>query len=115
MADAIAWFRANGMMPRMSFLSVIALLAWLYLVFAHGRFWQAGPVLAPARPLAWPSVAVVVPARDEAALIGRSVASLLAQDYAGDFRVFLVDDGSEDGTAAIACGLPDAAAAPDGD
>jgi hopene-associated glycosyltransferase HpnB len=44
-------------------------------------------------------VDVVVPARDEAATIQPVIASLIAQDYAGSFRVFLVDDNSTDGTA----------------
>ena len=90
-------------------MSLLALLAWLYLACLHGRFWQAGPVLAPARPRAAPPVAVVVPARDEAEVIARSVGSLLAQDYAGELRVVLVDDRSADGTAAIARALPGAA------
>ena len=41
----------------------------------------------------------VVPARDEADVIARSIGSLLAQDYPGTFRVILVDDQSTDGTA----------------
>jgi len=40
----------------------------------------------------------VVPARNEAAHVAEAVASLLAQDYPGDFRVVLVDDASDDGT-----------------
>lgn len=89
----------------MTALAVAALLAWLYLALLHGRFWQAGPVLAPAAPRAAPPVAVVVPARDEAALVEGALRSLLEQDYAGDLRVVLVDDGSVDGTGARARGL----------
>lgn len=92
----------------MSFLSVLSLLAWLYLVFAHGRFWQAGPTLSPTLLTDAPDVAIIVPARDEAPLIGRSIGSLLAQDYPGNFRVILVDDNSDDATAAIARALPGA-------
>ncbi|MCW3473724.1 glycosyltransferase [Limobrevibacterium gyesilva] len=92
----------------MTALAWLALLAWVYLVFLHGRFWQAGPTLAPARPRHAPPVAVVVPARDEADVIARSIGSLLAQDYPGPFRVVLVDDNSTDGTAAIARALPGA-------
>jgi len=47
-----------------------------------------------------PAVDVIVPARDEVETIGPVIASLVAQDYAGDFRVTLVDDNSTDGTAA---------------
>ncbi len=90
----------------MIWVAVASLLTWLYLTFAHGRFWQAGPVLPPAVAEAeWPAVCVVVPARDEAGLIGRSIGSLLAQDYP-NFSVVLVDDDSGDGTAAIARALP---------
>ena len=44
----------------------------------------------------------VVPARDEAAVIGESLGSLLDQDYPGELRIVLIDDGSTDGTARIA-------------
>jgi hopene-associated glycosyltransferase HpnB len=89
----------------MSVLATVALVAWLYLVFAHGWFWRTGTQLRPARHGRLPDVAIVVPARDEADVIGRSIASLLAQDYPGRLRVVLVDDGSSDGTAAIAAAL----------
>ena len=91
----------------MTTLAALSLLIWLYLVAAHGRFWQAGPLLAPARPTIAPPVAVVVPARDEAPMITASLRSLLAQDYAGRLRIILVDDGSGDGTGTIARGLAD--------
>ena len=50
---------------------------------------------------------MVVPARDEAPLIAATLRSLLAQDYAGPYRIILVDDGSSDGTGSIARGLTD--------
>jgi hopene-associated glycosyltransferase HpnB len=86
----------------MTFLATLALLIWLYLFFAHGRFWASAPELPPATPLETPDVDIIVPARDEAATIGPVIASLLAQDYAGAFRVILVDDNSTDGTGALA-------------
>jgi hopene-associated glycosyltransferase HpnB len=88
--------------------ALLSLLAWAYLLAAHGRFWQSGPELAASRPAATPAVAVVVPARDEAPSIEGALRSLLAQDYAGPFRVILVDDGSTDGTGAIARSIADA-------
>ena len=56
---------------------------------------DTAPVPEPAR---WPSVIAVVPARNEADVIQRSIASLLNQDYPGEFKVVLVDDQSDDGT-----------------
>ena len=81
-------------------LAALSLAAWLYLVFAHGRFWLGDQRLdgrAPA-PARWPDVVAVVPARDEADLVPRTVRALLDQEYAGRLRIVLVDDESADGT-----------------
>ena len=59
---------------------------------------------------AWPAVAAVVPARNEAESLPQTLPALLAQDYPGEFRVFLVDDNSDDGTGDIAAALGDKAA-----
>jgi len=83
-------------------LALLSLLVWLYLFFAHGRFWLSAPELPPAIPQEHPDVDIVVPARDEAHTIAAAIGSLLAQDYRGKFRVILVDDNSTDGTAALA-------------
>lgn len=90
----------------MTTLAVFALVAWLYLAFAHGGFWKDGKRLTQTMPSSFPSVAIVVPARDEADGIAASIGSLLAQDYAGPFQVILVDDNSTDATATIARALP---------
>jgi hopene-associated glycosyltransferase HpnB len=83
-------------------IALLALLIWLYLILAHGRFWSSGPQLRPASPPTLPEIDIIVPARDEAETIGPVIASLLAQDYAGTFRITLIDDNSTDGTAAAA-------------
>ncbi len=81
----------------------LSLLIWLYLTLLHGRFWHGFEHLAsPPAVSSWPAVAVVVPARDEADVIARSLTSILAQDYPGRVEVFLVDDHSSDGTARAA-------------
>ena len=82
----------------------IALAVWLYLLLARGAFWRCserddwGATELPA----WPRVAAVVPARNEADCVGDSIGSLLAQDYRGAWRLILVDDDSSDGTAEMA-------------
>jgi hopene-associated glycosyltransferase HpnB len=45
------------------------------------------------------SIAVVIPARDEADVIGRAVTSLLGQSCVAALQIFVVDDNSTDGTA----------------
>ncbi|MEV6689660.1 glycosyltransferase [Streptomyces sp. NPDC051130] len=80
-----------------------SLAAWLWLTLAQGMFWRTDVRLPPrTAPARWPSVAIVVPARDEAVVLPRSLPSLLAQDYPGAAEVILVDDGSTDGTADLA-------------
>lgn len=82
----------------------IALAVWFYLLVARGAFWRCAERddWAPARLAAWPRVAAVVPARNEAECIAESIGSLLGQDYSGAWTVILVDDDSDDGTADIA-------------
>ena len=87
--------------------AALALAVWAYLLVAHGRFWQAGPMLPPAMPTAHPPVDVVIPARDEADGIEAALRSLLAQEYAGKLQIIVVDDRSTDGTGAIARGIDD--------
>lgn len=45
---------------------------------------------------------VIVPARNAASTIGRTIAALAAQDLDRPYEVIVVDDGSDDDTAAIA-------------
>jgi hopene-associated glycosyltransferase HpnB len=92
--------------PAAAMIVLPSLLIWLYLIFAHGKFWHSAPELISASPPEFPDVDIIVPARDEAHTIGPAIASLIAQDYAGRFRVLLVDDDSRDGTAALAGASP---------
>ena len=83
----------------------ISLAAWIYLLLFRGMFWlmrERDDRDLPPDPVAWPAVVAVVPARNEADVIERSVSSLLGQDYPGPFNLVLVDDNSEDGTGKVA-------------
>ncbi|MFD0415522.1 glycosyltransferase [Streptomyces sp. NPDC127108] len=93
-------------MSAVVWIAAASLAAWLWLLVGQGFFWRTGHRLPPRRdPKRWPKVAVVVPARDEAEVLPTSLPSLLAQDYPGHAEVFLVDDGSSDGTGALARSL----------
>ncbi|MFJ4716772.1 glycosyltransferase [Streptomyces sp. NPDC088785] len=89
-------------------ITAASLAAWLWLLLCQGFFWRTDLRL-PARtdPERWPDVCVVVPARDEAEVLPRSLPSLLAQDYPGRAEIFLIDDGSSDGTGELARALSD--------
>jgi len=89
--------------------ALIPVAVWLYLLAGRGMFWvmqERDDRDAPPPPKSWPSVVAVVPARNEADVIAKTLASLLAQDYPGAFRIVLVDDQSGDGTAQVARALP---------
>jgi len=89
---------------------VAVLAIWLYLLLARGFFWRAverdDNLAAPGGDArasgAWPAVTAIVPARNEAEVIARSIGLILRQTYPGRFRVVLVDDQSSDDTGVIA-------------
>ena len=91
------------MLTLAAILGILSTVIWTYLLLARGFFWRvtvsAGRPSELARPLL--HVAAIVPARDEAAVIGTVVGGLLSQQGVR-MPVFLVDDGSSDGTAGAA-------------
>lgn len=87
--------------------SAAGLAAWVYLIGFRGGFWRLTEQdrdLAPANALApvGAHVVAIIPARDEAEVIAKSLDSLLAQDFSGKLDIILVDDESSDGTAEVA-------------
>jgi hopene-associated glycosyltransferase HpnB len=95
--DALLWSLAAA--------AGLALLAWLGVLAHPAKPWdmrphdEEDPVPEPA---AWPSLAVLIPARNEADSLPSTLPALVAQDYPGPWRIVLVDDRSGDGTAAKA-------------
>jgi hopene-associated glycosyltransferase HpnB len=85
-------------------LASMVVAIWVYLLLGRGGFWlgRERDDATGAGEGPWPAVAAVIPARDEAESVGRTVSSLLQQDYPGDFSIVLVDDQSRDGTAQVA-------------
>ena len=103
----------------MSHLSLVAgsicLLAWLYLLLGHGRFWMLQRPVPSSETISTPEkqpfkIAAVIPARNEADAIGRAIHSLLNQrgwsptskEGVAPLHIFVVDDHSNDRTAAAA-------------
>jgi hopene-associated glycosyltransferase HpnB len=79
------------------------LAVWIYLLLFRGGFWREFGRRPPQpAPSAAPRIVAIVPARDEAEVVGRAIASLAAQRAPGYFHIILVDDHSTDGTAQIA-------------
>jgi hopene-associated glycosyltransferase HpnB len=83
-------------------IGVVTVAVWVYLIAFRGGFWNIkrgdwAPSVSSRR-----RIVAVIPARDEADVIGGAVASLIAQDYAGRLDIIVVDDHSSDGTADVA-------------
>ena len=80
-------------------IAVLPILAWIYLLAARGGFWRTPRELASGHGAPARRIVAVIPARDEAAVIGAAVESLLRQELAGELHVIVVDDGSSDDTS----------------
>jgi hopene-associated glycosyltransferase HpnB len=108
----------------------LSVVIWLWLLGFRGQFWQSDVVLEwgsgedkgggedgrvgrvddfnstlktqNLNLKTFPSVCAVIPARNETDVLPLTLPSLLQQNYAGAFRVILVDDHSSDGTAEVA-------------
>ncbi len=112
---AVAWLAISFMLVARLLQAGIA-LSMLYVGFLAWRGWQtirralkesrAGSGILAGRAHELPWVTVVIPARDEAAVIHSAVADVCGQAYhAGGkprFDVVVIDDGSNDGTAELA-------------
>ena len=82
-------------------LGIAVVAIWLYLLLGRGWFWRLRET--PAPPLTGtPRIVAVIPARDEADVVASAVESLAKQHYPGEFHIILVDDHSDDATAAAA-------------
>lgn len=82
----------------------LAFIIWLFLLLFWGSFWLSNQQIASNNQAleVYPTVWVIVPARDEAEVLAMSLASLLNQDYLGAFSIVLVDDNSCDRTREVA-------------
>jgi len=79
-------------------------LLWCALLVFRGGFWRADQVLTECacEPKVWPEVVAIIPARNEAGTIGTVADAHGQSDYPGTYSLVIVDDHSDDGTAARA-------------
>lgn len=85
--------------------SVTSAIIWFVLLLMPVRWrmserWEASDCL-PATITKWPSLSVIVPARNESASLPLTLPSWLGQDYPKS-EIILIDDESSDGTAECA-------------
>jgi hopene-associated glycosyltransferase HpnB len=86
----------------MMLLALVTLGIWLALIFAWHGYWRSDPDLPDATPTLLPSVAILIPARNEALTIAEVIKAVRAQDYAGVFTITVINDASDDATASLA-------------
>ncbi len=90
-------------------LGLISVLMWLGVLLHPARPWDFQPVgddgEPPPAPSVWPSVCILVPARNESESLPHTLPALLTQEYPGAFAVVVIDDRSHDGTAEVARAL----------
>ena len=95
----------------------LALFIWVGIALHPARPWDFRPVgddhILSLEPSQWPSVQVLIPARNEASMLSKTLPSLLNQDYPGPFSVSVIDDRSHDQTAAVATAIAERAKATD--
>ena len=87
--------------------NAVPLIVWIYLWLGRGGFWQTENRLPCETPLldkdyGWPTVSIVIPARNEAHNLPITLPVILDQDYPGSYHVFLIDDHSDDNTGVVA-------------
>jgi biofilm PGA synthesis N-glycosyltransferase PgaC len=87
---ALVFFAAYPIVTSIMWISTAMLFRWR---------WEPAASVPPPRLAPWPFVSVLVPARNEQAVIAGTVAAALRLDYP-EFEVIVIDDGSSDGTLA---------------
>jgi len=98
-------------------LATFSVLAWLYIALHPARAWDFQPVGDDEPVPAFPensrrdagapnsavlAAAILVPARNEADSLPKTLPALLNQDYPGAYHVYVIDDRSSDETAGLA-------------
>src|SRR3954451_24738156 len=82
----------------------IAIASYVYagypvLLALWARLADRRPRRTPMAPGRWPSISIVVAARNEAARLAARVENLIEQHYPGAFEIIVVSDGSTDNPA----------------
>ena len=92
----------------MSIAGLLCLAIWLGLALGRHGFWRMDQRLdLAARPVDPAPVSAIIPARNEAENIARTLHSLLGQRHVQLDEIIVVDDHSEDETAAIVRAIDD--------
>ena len=107
---ALPWI--SDLAADVSFPVAVLVIATIALMPGFMNMFLAVGLLSDRRPLhrrpaVYPGVSVLIPAYNEQADIGDTVARILGQDYRGPFELIVIDDGSTDRTREILAFMED--------
>ncbi len=88
----------------LSAVAIWFMIAWQFALFVAGMWYSRRAARGGqlTGDVDWPAVSILVPARNEATVIRRTVEALLSLDYPADrLQIVIVNDGSTDDTRAI--------------
>jgi poly-beta-1,6-N-acetyl-D-glucosamine synthase len=86
---------------------IVLFILYSFLVIYYWRSWQCIPAFIPSKEASIVYISVVIPARNEEAVIGRLLQALHDQTYPVSlFEVIVIDDHSTDDTAKIVQQFP---------
>src|SRR5262249_54032462 len=80
-------------------LSIAVLTIWVYLLVARGGFWRMREEGVPKARNSAARIVAIIPARDEAEVVGAAVESLAKQRFSSEMHIVVVNDHSADDTA----------------
>ncbi len=90
------------MLQAVFIIAIIVFIIYAALIVYYKTAWQQLPVYTIANHTLKTKITVIVPARNEAGTIGNCLKALMQQSYAAQlYEVLVIDDFSEDDTAAI--------------
>ncbi|OSZ78510.1 hypothetical protein CAP35_09735 [Chitinophagaceae bacterium IBVUCB1] len=90
------------MMSFVIIISVVMTLLYATLMLLYRKGWQTQPVFSAPNHVPQTKISIIIPARNEADNIGKCIEAILAQEYPKElYEIIVIDDHSEDDTAAI--------------
>lgn len=91
--EIIFWICAAGI--------VYAYAGYPLVLYAIEKVWRASESPTRAEMAGWPSLSLIIPAHNEALVIGRKLENTLSLRYPGALQIVVVSDGSTDATPEI--------------
>lgn len=87
-------------------IAIVSLIIWLTLLLSRAMYWRISTPIDDYTLVQnegnFPSLTIIIPARNEADMLPLCLPSLLSQSYQGSYNILLIDDHSDDETVPTA-------------